>query len=219
MAAIAEIKNNRIPNHDEHTVTGPDADGSSTIAPAAVTADPFDPATLVLNQDFEATSGTKILTTVPVRRPDRQWWYRVHPEESWRLQTAVLEIKEDRETYLISRELWPTLGSEIVGKMIFTAINRQGVLFLWPVRLPQADNRRNQWPASEMENAQLGMRSWTRSAANMSLGAYEASIAPAGVPDPQWPTLSFNEVLKIAFRDRFIATINHPVLRRLRGEL
>ena len=39
-----------------------------------------------------------VLTKVPVRRPDRQWWFRVHPEESWRLQAAVLEIKEDRET-------------------------------------------------------------------------------------------------------------------------
>lgn len=63
------------------------------------------------------------------------------------------------------------------------------------------------------------MKGWTRSAANMSLGAYEASTAPQGVPDPVWPELSFSEVLKIAFRDQFIGTIDHPVLRRLRGEL
>lgn len=212
MAATAGKKNLEIVVPDAHELTA--ANPNSTTAD-----DDFDPASLVLTEDFESTSGTKILTTVPVRRPDRQWWFRVHPEVTWRLQTAVLELKEDRETYLVSPKLWPSLGGEIVAKMIFTAINRQGVLFLWPVRLAQAGGKGNRWAASEMENAQLGMKNWTRSAANMSLGAYEASTAPQGVPDPVWPTLSFNEVLKIAFRDQFIGAVDHPVLRRLRGEL
>ena len=45
----------------------PGADELTAVTPNSTTAnDDFDPASLVLTQDFEATSGTKLLTTVPV---------------------------------------------------------------------------------------------------------------------------------------------------------
>ena len=37
------------------------------------------------------------------------------------------------------------------------------------------------------------------------------------IPDPEWPTLSFQELLRIAFRDRLIDRLDHPVIKRLRG--
>ena len=42
-------------------------------------------------QNFEAGLGVKkVVTTVPVRKPDRQWFFRVHPDEAWRLPAAVI---------------------------------------------------------------------------------------------------------------------------------
>jgi hypothetical protein len=52
----------------------------------------------------------------------------------------------------------------------------------------------------------------------MSLGAYEIFEAMGKLPEPEWPDLTFEQILEIAFRDRFISDLNHPVLRRLRGE-
>ena len=99
--------------------------------------DPFDPARLRLTQAFDELVGVKkAITTVPVRRPDRQWFVRVHSEEAWRLPTSVLELKEERETYLVDPAIWPELPGELVPKILFTAMNRQNVVFLWPVRLP-----------------------------------------------------------------------------------
>jgi hypothetical protein len=38
-------------------------------------------------------------------------------------------------------------------------------------------------------------------------------------PTPEWPDhLPFREMLKIAFRDRIVDGLDHPVLKRLRGE-
>ena len=103
---------------------------------------PFDPSRLRLSQDFAANVGVKkALLTVPVRKPDRQWFVRVHPDADYRLQTAILEIKEEREAFLVDPSLWPELPSEIVPMTLHTAINRQGVLFLWPVRLPGKDGK------------------------------------------------------------------------------
>ena len=74
--------------------------------------DPFDPARLRLSQDFDASLGVeKALLTVPVHKPNRQWWVRVHPSEAYRIQTAVVELKEDREVYLVDPSMRPELIS------------------------------------------------------------------------------------------------------------
>src|SRR5262245_26456009 len=113
-----------------------------------VIADPFDPAALRLSQDFAADLGVKkALLTVPVRKPDKAWFIRVHPSEESRLVTAVVELKEERETYLVAPALWPELAGEATfsPRALFTAVNRQGVVFLWPVRLPGPDGKLDDW--------------------------------------------------------------------------
>ena len=194
-------------------------DVQSTVPPAP---DPFDPERLRLSQNFAESLGVKkTLITVPVRKPSKEHWVRVHPDESYRIQTAVLELKEDRETYLVTPELWPELSTETTfsPRALFTAINRQGVVFLWPVRLPGPDGKNNEWNRSALEAAQMATDRWARVVSNMSLGAYEVFEATGNIPEPIWPEQSFQELLQIAFKDHYIDDINHPVLRRLRGEV
>jgi hypothetical protein len=38
----------------------------------------------------------------------------------------------------------------------------------------------------------------------MSLGAYDVLQATGQLPEPEWPNLPFKELLRIAFKDRFI---------------
>jgi hypothetical protein len=85
------------------------------MASAPAGPDPFDPAALRLSQGFAANIGVKkALLSVPVRKPDKSWFVRVHPDQNYRLQTAVIELKEDRggETYLVERSLWPGLATD-----------------------------------------------------------------------------------------------------------
>jgi len=180
----------------------------------------LDPERLRLSQDFAANIGVrKALLTVPVRKPHRQEFVRVHPEESWRLDTAVLELKEDRETYLVDRSLWSELPGEIIAKTLVTVINRQDVVSLWPIRLPGADGRSDEWSRSQLKAADMATKRWVRVAANMSLGAYEVFEATADLPEPEWPAVGFKKLLEIAFRDRIITTLDHPVIQKLRGQL
>jgi hypothetical protein len=102
-------------------------------------------------------------------------------------------------------------------KSLVTAINRQSVVFLWPVRIPPADGKQSEWWRSQREAAELAMTRWLRVKANMSLGAYEMVEALSKMSDPAWPEVSFQELLRIAFRDRMIDRVDHPVIRRLRG--
>jgi hypothetical protein len=186
--------------------------------------DPYDPASLRLSQDQMAGLGVrKALLTVPVRKPDKSWFVRVHPDPAYRLQTAVVELKEDGagETYLVAPALWPDLAAESTfsPRALFTAVNRQGVVFIWPIRLPGPDGRHDEWSRSALEATDLAALRWVRIAANMGLGAYEVSVATGQLPEPDWPDVRFQELLRVAFKDRLIADRNHPVLRRLRGEV
>src|SRR5581483_9931582 len=97
-----------------------------------------DPAALRLSPDLTAGLGVrKALLTVPVRKPDKTWWVRTHPNPTHRLETAVIELKEERgETYLVAPTLWPELATEstLSPRALVTAINRQAVLFLWTIK-------------------------------------------------------------------------------------
>ena len=94
--------------------------------------DPFNPAALRLDPSYAETVGVRRhLTTVPVRKPNRQEFFRVHSDPSYRLSpAAIVELKEDRETYLITPPIAQQLPDEFVVASLLTAINRQGVLFI-----------------------------------------------------------------------------------------
>lgn len=184
--------------------------------------DPFDLARLRMSQDFAGSLGVaKLLLSVPIRKPEKTWWVRTNPKPDYSVQTCILELKEEREIYLVDRDLWDELGAEsTVGqRLLVTAINRQGGLFIWPVRLPGTDGKIDEWNRSAKEAADMASERWVRVSANMSLGAYDVFTTQAQLPDPVWPTIPFPELLRIAFRDRLIDSLDHPVLRRLRGEI
>jgi hypothetical protein len=203
------------PAKDEPAKDEPTEVVGTTPTPAS---DPFDPSNLRLDQDFVESAGVKkLLTTVPVRRPNPQDYIRVHPAAEYRMTAAVIELKEDREVYLLTPAIARELPGEFVMVTIYTAINRQGVLFLWPVKLPSPDGRVNEWHRSAQEAAEMAMKRWVRVKANMSLGAYEIFEAASTIADPRWPELSFQELLRIAFRDRLVDRFDHPVIKRLRG--
>lgn len=184
----------------------------------AVSDDPFDLAKLRVSQDFlETTNVKKLLTTVPIRKPGSQDFVRVHPSPAYRETLAFIELKDDREIYIANLGAVPELQAECYIATLFTAITRTGVLFMWPVRVPAVDGRSNDWHTSAAEAAQQAVTRWVRIKANMSLRAYETFQAESTIPDPIWPDLSFNEICRIAFKDRLINSADHPVIKRLRG--
>src|SRR6516225_2756698 len=90
-------------------------------------ATPFDNLSeLRLDQSYADTVGVKkLLTTVPVRKPNRQEFVRVHPDPTYRLTpAAIIELKEDRETYLLLPKMAQALPGEFSTVTLLTTINR-----------------------------------------------------------------------------------------------
>jgi hypothetical protein len=190
----------------------PDINGNPTPNPFA------DLSALRLDQSYADTVGVKkLLTTVPVRKPNRQDFVRVHPDPDYRLPVAIIEVKEDREVYLVTPDMARALPGEFSAATLYTAINRQGVLFLWPVKLPGPDGKHNEWHRSAAEAAERAIGDWVRVTANMALGAYEIRVSTCDLAPPEWPEISFQEILQIAFRSYIVDSTDHPLVKRLRG--
>ena len=51
----------------------------------------------------------------------------------------------------------------------------------------------------------------------MNLGAYEIFEAQGAIPDPEWPGLPYQELVRIAFRGKIIENHEHAVIKRLCG--
>lgn len=210
------------PNSTAHINTKSGEQPTNPSGPTSKPPDPFDPASLRLGPELVAASGVKKhLVTIPVKKPSKEWFVRTHEDPNYRLETCVIELKEDNETYLVSRDLWDHLSCESTfsPRLLVTAINKQNTVFIWPIRLPGPDGRDNEWNKSALEAVKIASKSWTRVQSNMNLGAYDVIEATGDFGRPQWPDLPFNELLRIAFKDHFINSPDHPVLKKLRGDV
>jgi hypothetical protein len=184
---------------------------------AANAPNPFDLDRLALPQSFaEAIGVRKLLTHVPVGKPGNQDWSRVHPNPEFQRNLPVLILRTEREMYLVTPEMLVELAGECVGVTMYTAISSQGVLRLWPVRLPGPDGKDLAWWSTEREAAELAKKQWVRIKANMALGANDIDLS-AMTAEPRWPTATFQEVIEIAFAGRLIDNVEHIVVKRLRG--
>ena len=173
---------------------------------------------LRLSSDAAAFDGTsEILSHTPVRKPNRHEFFRTRPEPDFWFDTGVFEDKEERETFFVTPKMRDALAGEIKPVLLVPTITRQGVLILWPLKLPTEGQRHNGWMETAREAAELGKTKWVRLAADMSLGGYRIYQAEGELSEPEWPAKPLTEILQIAFRDRIVDSENHPVVRRLRG--
>jgi hypothetical protein len=182
--------------------------------------DPFNPASLRLDQTFNEGAGVKkLLTTVPVRKPHRQEWVRVHAGDEAFMTVAILEHKDDGELYFVMPDVAEALSGECYAAKVHLAITRAGVPFILPVRLPAPDGKWSAWHRSLADAAEQAKRQWVRVASNRSLGAYEILVVAndSTIPGPIWPEEPFLKVLEIASQGRVISSLEHLVVKQILG--
>ena len=189
--------------------------------PADEPTDPFDPEALRVNA-LADVDVEKILTTVPVRRPNRNEFFRVHPDPKFVTDTLVLERQDglDRETYLVQREVQDLVLHELRRVRLHVAINKRGTVFLWPAKLPREDSDAGRrWAETALQAAEQAKKLWVKMHGSRDLGGYEIYRAKGDLGEPQWPDKSFRDLIEIAFRDRLVDRDDHPVIRELAGEI
>jgi hypothetical protein len=172
---------------------------------------------LRLSPDAAVVAGTsEILSHVPIRKPNRHEFFRTRPEPEMWFDTGVFEDREERETFFVTPSMREALVGEIKPVLLVPSITRQGVLLLWPLKLPIEGPGRS-WAETARQAAELAKTKWVRLVPDMGLGGYRIYQAEGTLSEPVWPDKPLTEIMQIAFRDRIVDSDNHPVVRRLRG--
>ena len=141
---------------DQPTLNQPEGTSVSVrpSTPTPETGEEVDFSRFRLSQNFGEKSGVeKLLTTVPVRKPNRQQYFRVSPEESHVFEVLLLEYGEKKELYLIAPEVQHLVVSDAYPARLVLAVDRAGTCFLWPLKLPREEGRQMAWHTSAMEAA------------------------------------------------------------------
>ena len=98
------------------------------------------------------------------------------------------------------------------------AVDQQTNVFLWPMPPIPEDGNYDTWNQSQRQIADMVERKWVRLSSNQATASYEAIVAQSEIPEPNWPDLSFEEILEIAFgTTHIIKEKEHPTLQKLWG--
>ncbi|PFM82706.1 hypothetical protein COJ46_02545 [Bacillus sp. AFS077874] len=176
-----------------------------------------------VNQDMQLSPVKKQVIKVHVRKPDKSWFVRVNPDEAYRGTFYTLEINDSmgKELFLIlgavSAEIFTEFHQYVKAQTIYTAITKQGDVFLWPIPQPGPDGKDLSWWESAREGAKTATKKWTRIVANQGMGAYDVYTAQGNLAEPTWPDEDFKTLLLKGFKGKIIDTLDHEALNKLRG--
>lgn len=182
---------------------------------------------LSVNQSFDELTAETDFVHIPLRKPNKQCFIRVSPEERHRVQLAMLELDAgtggDRELFIIHPGILPSVADlpGLSQRIVMLCVARpESTPFLWPIKTPQErSGKKDAWSRSALEIARRAMKDWIRVTPNMPMGCYVATVAKAAWPEPKWPELTMNEMLKRAVGEEGVITdVGHPAIKALRGE-
>ena len=175
---------------------------------------------LRLPPNYGATFGVKkLLTNVPVGKPQKQQFFRTHASAEMAFPAMILENKEARESYLVVPEVAQEISELVRPVQLHVAIDRQDNPFLIPVQLPGESGSRNPWHESLAQAIEHSKLKWIRISANMSRGNYDVYQAQAPLPDPEWPETTIDALLQVAFRGKIITSLDHAIVQTLLGRV
>ena len=167
----------------------------------------FDLDAIRLPQDFGVSSGVKkLLTTVPVRKPNKSLFIRTHAE--FRMDVSLLKYGTENDLYLVMPSMIAELEELPKPHRLVLAIDRTNTPFIWPLAHPDPDHPLL-WHSSAMEADVEAQARWIRVGADKNLGAYVMSVAQGQLSEPVWPDVPWNQLVSIAFKQKIIDSPDH----------
>ncbi len=187
--------------------------------------DPFDPATFAVSPEALAAMQGDVgvvpqLTGISVRKPRKQEFFRVSADSAFAMVAPILELEDERETYLVLPAVAATLPGDVTMRELRVCQTRQGTLFIWPVPVLVQDAKKwSAWHTSARQIMATAQKHWCRMTSDQGAGRYNSAIATGITAEPCWPVdMSMRDLLELAFgKERLITEQGHPVVKRLLG--
>lgn len=152
-----------------------------------------------------------------VRRPKKDEYFKVCADPGMTLTTLVWTDPDEGDVYLVTPGARDVMADS--GRVVTLVLcqSRQRVNFLWPVSADTRAGGGRGWAESARAAMVLGHTRWIKIRGDRPSGMYQIFEAADQGGDPEWPRMELRELLKLGFKDRVIASGDHPVVRRLQG--
>lgn len=175
----------------------------------------YDLDNLILPQDFSPL-GEKQITRLRVKKPHRLEWIAVSPDTEIRVMLFERQYEMDKEQFIVAKSAIDILREEGKPCMLYPYVTQDGVLRLWPIRLPHPDSGKLDSYSETAHDAATRYRGkWIRVAANRKESQYEVTIMKRKAAPPRFPDLSIQDMLELAFKDKIIDSLDHPAIADL----
>lgn len=163
-----------------------------------------------------------LLEPIPLqlRKPNRYEFFRVNPDPAYQLPVKIVEQREpggwEKVTYLVHASLEGMIEIGLSTAELRVCVNRQGELFLWPLKLGGGDNK---WIVTARQAMLLAQQQWVRMYPDRNMGLYRIVKADpdAKFQEPIFSDEPFIDIIKRAFGERLVLTKEHPFVRKLQG--
>ena len=164
----------------------------------------------------EGDSAVGTQTNIPVKKPGKKNFFRVHPDPSYRLYDVGVIEEEGGDVYLVNADL--ALPDDVLGFIshvnLLVAVTHHNKVFVWFFK-----NTDTSWASSALRVARRAQDEWIRTKADFESGGYNIFTAPEPLRSkkPIFPPMSPEEIFTLAFDNRMITSVDDPIIRRLRG--
>ena len=207
-----------IPNGEDEPSPGGNGAAPSP-SPAARKSDVFDDLDSIRIDPKREQLATRVtILRIAVRRPKPQEFIRAHP--SFEITLHGLEDRENGDHYIVKPEpgLLELLRAFIHMTLIVPSINRQGTVFLWPLKI--GGDRTNPWNDTARLALDAARHHWVSVRSNRDSGSYDIVDPIDPLPDPIWPDRDFPALMRLGYGNhKFIDTADHPIVLNLTGRI
>ena len=175
----------------------------------------------LMTQEYLDELDTTEQVTIPVQKPDREWFIRTHPDPDYWQVAGVLDIKnlKDVAGYWLVDPSVAAKAQHHAGyrpRLLVTSVYQFDETFLWPMLISGAHGRElDKWNRSARLIAEAAKDEWVKVVSKN--GMYDKQIAKDSQGEPTFVDRSFDEILHTAFGDRIIDTADHAALLALMG--
>ena len=159
----------------------------------------------------------KIRSVIPVNKPGKMERVHLRDHPDFLIPgAALLDLQDGRRVYLVVPEIAAQLDDDVRLYKLAPALTRQDKLFLWPCPMILEGETPNPWHTSHNDAFNAAKSGWIRMKSNRASGFFDILKPEKIMPEPDWPDMSFADILRIAFNDdHIIDRYDHPALRRL----
>lgn len=168
-------------------------------------------------EDLVGITLVKRLASIEVRKPKKQEWFRTHPKMFGEI--CIIRRESTGDFYAVDPALARELAEEMREAFITAAISYDGALFLWPIIKPKADGSGIQLYENDLADLALSRQCWIRRQWSSGSKSYRVDQANTD-RSPEWPeNTDISAWITKGFRGRFIDSLEHQLVRQLRGDL